>query len=53
MELRIRALRADEVECRIAQVGSGTEADELPWITALLYKMRGATWRCWTKRWGR
>lgn len=38
MELKIRALRSDEVECRVAQVGKETEGDKLPWITALLYK---------------
>ena len=38
MMLNFRSLRADEVECRVAQVGKSTAQDKLPWITALLYK---------------
>lgn len=38
MNLKFRPLRADEVECRVSQVGKASADDELPWITALLYK---------------
>lgn len=38
MNLSFRPLRADEVECRVAQVGKAKTGDPLPWITLLLYK---------------
>lgn len=38
MELKFRPLRADEVECRVAQTANKTDKDPMAWITALLYK---------------
>lgn len=38
MELKFRPLRADEVECRVAQTANETDKDPMAWITALLYK---------------
>lgn len=36
--MEFRALTAEEVECRVAQVGRPKGEDPIPWITALLYK---------------
>lgn len=38
MDLKFRYLRADEVECRVAQTARKSEKDDMAWITALLYK---------------
>lgn len=37
-KLSFRPLRADEVECRVAQTAKKTDNDPMAWITALLYK---------------